>query len=168
MSHQLIDVINDYSAKVDYCLARMEERLIRCERYCDKPDKCCDDAIESMKNAVSIVLADQRNKLEAVDNSIKIDLAEAKRKLAEVTAALDVQRLTLVRYGQRIHRLETVGCSHSQDVAAPTIKPCPFCGGKAKFKNVPSWYWLGCVDCKVETETYPSEEEAIAIWNKRV
>lgn len=132
--------------------------------------KCCDDAIESLKNAVSIVLADQRNKLEAVDNSIKIELAETKRKLAEVTAALDVQRLTLVRYGQRIHRLETVGCSHSQDVAAPTIKPCPFCGGGVKLKHNYSRHWLECVDCHIETQTYPSKskEEAIAIWNKRV
>lgn len=51
------------------------------------------------------------------------------------------------------------------------LKPCPFCGGKANIEGgkSPYWvYWIKCYECRVETEAYDFEEDAIAVWNRRV
>ena len=64
------------------------------------------------------------------------------------------------------------------------IKPCPFCGGKARTKGAKynelgsygdtkddkHWYGVYCPTCHVNQpkRTYFSKEEAIEIWNKRV
>ena len=48
------------------------------------------------------------------------------------------------------------------------LLPCPFCGGEAKLTieflqhNV-----VICLDCRVETDTYDTINQAIAAWNRR-
>lgn len=55
------------------------------------------------------------------------------------------------------------------------LRPCPFCGGKAKIntylETARAGYEVSCrnEDCEmiVATELYPTEEEAAAAWNRR-
>ena len=56
------------------------------------------------------------------------------------------------------------------------LKPCPFCGGKAKllkdeFGSTPDWWYAACrnLDCRVHAETTdrPTPQEAAEIWNRR-
>lgn len=51
------------------------------------------------------------------------------------------------------------------------LKPCPFCGGKAKHRVMDDGYhYVICNgDCKVMPSTlrYGSEAEAILVWNTR-
>ena len=53
------------------------------------------------------------------------------------------------------------------------LKPCPFCGGKARMNIGIAWYFVHCGNdsnsCKVDCCTFSvdSPEEAIEIWNKR-
>ena len=48
------------------------------------------------------------------------------------------------------------------------LKPCPFCGGKAKLVYYyPFRYYVSCVVCAAATVALPSEEAAINTWNRR-
>lgn len=56
------------------------------------------------------------------------------------------------------------------------LKPCPFCGGKAKlrkneFFRVADWWYAACgnPDCGVYAETVdrPTPQEAAELWNRR-
>ena len=55
------------------------------------------------------------------------------------------------------------------------LKPCPFCGGKAKFvlgeryreEHKQSNDWIECSSCSVETAYFVTPEEAAEAWNKR-
>ena len=57
------------------------------------------------------------------------------------------------------------------------VKPCPFCGGEAKYmkvgwvKGTPSefadWVMIICPDCHCVTEAYKDINELTALWNKR-
>lgn len=57
----------------------------------------------------------------------------------------------------------------------PDLKPCPFCGGKARLIKK-SWTEFGgpydftvhCDDCSAGIRCYfPTENEAIEAWNRR-
>lgn len=49
------------------------------------------------------------------------------------------------------------------------LKPCPFCGRKAKMygkrEGLP---WVGCKYCAGQTACCDTEEEAVEAWNRRV
>lgn len=52
------------------------------------------------------------------------------------------------------------------------IKPCPFCGGKARiykhYLRGTYTYSVRCQSCKAETWLYYTDEkEAVRVWNKR-
>ena len=57
------------------------------------------------------------------------------------------------------------------------LKPCPFCGGKAKYmkagwlKGTPpefaDWVMIICPECLCTTEAYESIAELTLLWNKR-
>lgn len=53
------------------------------------------------------------------------------------------------------------------------LKPCPFCGGKAKAREnfIGQWY-VSCNDCNTivwtESDDYKSKNEAIKAWSRRV
>ena len=47
------------------------------------------------------------------------------------------------------------------------LKPCPFCGGKAKVMNGPD-DWVQCDRCGATTAFSATVESAIAKWNRRV
>ena len=56
------------------------------------------------------------------------------------------------------------------------IKPCPFCGGKAKllkdeFGGTSDWWYAACgnLDCGIRAETAdrPTPQEAAKLWNRR-
>ena len=56
----------------------------------------------------------------------------------------------------------------------PNLKPCPFCGGKAKLKKFKSKalfgtiaYYAECSVCKVRTEMSLEQEEPVEAWNRR-
>lgn len=57
------------------------------------------------------------------------------------------------------------------------LKPCPFCGGKAKYfkiksKAMKSWRFIACLKCGCRTATYPPVDYEISNivverWNRR-
>lgn len=50
------------------------------------------------------------------------------------------------------------------------LKPCPFCGGKARVKcSIKEDLWgVACYKCECCTKVFFSEEEAVEAWNRRV
>lgn len=50
------------------------------------------------------------------------------------------------------------------------LKPCPFCGCRARLRGDDFWngYFVRCVGCFVETDYNSTELEAIEAWNRRV
>ena len=55
-----------------------------------------------------------------------------------------------------------------------SIKPCPFCGGKAEHKmdyykppDNPCIDYVECEDCKTTSNFYAGTRDAIAAWNRR-
>lgn len=49
------------------------------------------------------------------------------------------------------------------------LKPCPFCGAKAKTEKHSLLFWrVRCTGCMtVQSEMVTSEQAAIACWNRR-
>lgn len=49
------------------------------------------------------------------------------------------------------------------------LKPCPFCGAKAKLGGAPGWYDTYCTGdgCGARIDMMPTLEEALEIWNRR-
>ena len=50
----------------------------------------------------------------------------------------------------------------------PKLKPCPFCGGKAKKEEIGRDWHIRCKDCQSSTGRCPTPEEAEETWNRRV
>lgn len=56
------------------------------------------------------------------------------------------------------------------------LLPCPFCGGKARFKHLyvagePSHTKIECSKCHIKTDYYLheyGERNVIKVWNRRV
>ena len=50
------------------------------------------------------------------------------------------------------------------------LKPCPFCGGEAKFFEDKGYqiYSVTCTECDAGTNAYGIEQDAIDAWNSRV
>ena len=46
------------------------------------------------------------------------------------------------------------------------LKPCPFCGGEARWVNDDE-SWIKCSYCGVETMYFDDTQEAIEAWNRR-
>ena len=46
------------------------------------------------------------------------------------------------------------------------LKPCPFCGGKAKLM-ISVEDWVLCTICKASSDTTSDPKRAIEKWNKR-
>lgn len=55
-----------------------------------------------------------------------------------------------------------------------TLKPCPFCGGKAKYIQIMAKTERGyadvvqCIECFAGTRYGKDKDEAFALWNRRV
>lgn len=52
----------------------------------------------------------------------------------------------------------------------PELRPCPFCGGKARAVNKMSGRWVECTQCPAsiyQDGHSPDMEETIARWNQR-
>ena len=49
-----------------------------------------------------------------------------------------------------------------------TLKPCPFCGGKAEVNEFNDFIWIYCSVCESETTLFVTLEQAIEAWNRRV
>ena len=54
----------------------------------------------------------------------------------------------------------------------PTLKPCPFCGGKAKIMKMGYPHWIYCLDCGARVHgrvvgEKEGEEASIKAWNRR-
>ena len=50
----------------------------------------------------------------------------------------------------------------------PKLKPCPFCGGKAKKTEIGRSWDIECEDCQSSTRMCSTPEEATEAWNRRV
>ena len=49
------------------------------------------------------------------------------------------------------------------------LKPCPFCGGKAKERyECLNGVFVRCNECGVSTDIFSSQVDAIETWNRRV
>lgn len=50
------------------------------------------------------------------------------------------------------------------------LKPCPFCGGEAKFFEDKGYqiFSVTCTECDAGTNGYGIEQDAIEAWNRRV
>ena len=46
------------------------------------------------------------------------------------------------------------------------LRPCPFCGGKAKLLYI-YVHQVVCEDCHASTSFYQDENDAVAAWNGR-
>lgn len=62
--------------------------------------------------------------------------------------------------------------SRHSDSAATELSTCPFCGSEARLLPMPNardWWRVQCVrwQCGGTTYATPSEEEAVAAWNRR-
>lgn len=59
--------------------------------------------------------------------------------------------------------------------ATPELKPCPFCGSKARLhkqswkdvRGIVTRYWVRCAPCGSCSEEYNTAEKAEAAWNRR-
>lgn len=54
----------------------------------------------------------------------------------------------------------------------PELKPCPFCGGKAKIDEVSifcvgSAFRVSCLRCNTVAHVFPTKERAAEAWNNR-
>lgn len=49
------------------------------------------------------------------------------------------------------------------------LKPCPFCGGKAKIiqSSRRTLFFTACEDCDADSDYYDTEEKAAEAWNRR-
>ena len=54
------------------------------------------------------------------------------------------------------------------------LKPCPFCGGDARYNRITyhtvianESHIVFCAKCGASTQKYKTKQEAIAAWNKR-
>lgn len=62
-----------------------------------------------------------------------------------------------------------INCSNRYPLLfEPKLKPCPYCGGKAKKEEIRRDWNVKCEDCQSSTRVYPTPEEAIEAWNMRV
>ena len=50
------------------------------------------------------------------------------------------------------------------------LKPCPFCGGKAKLSEDKDYqiYSVNCTECDAGTNSYGIKRDATDAWNKRI
>lgn len=59
-----------------------------------------------------------------------------------------------------------------------TLKPCPFCGGRAEVRQVTPYrkgntnmylgYFVLCSKCLTSSDNYNNEENAVRHWNNRI
>ena len=66
---------------------------------------------------------------------------------------------------------------HKYTELSISLKPCPFCGGKAELSEnldaILGWVKVVCTNCHVSTETFTRgcieerEKEVIDLWNRR-
>lgn len=47
------------------------------------------------------------------------------------------------------------------------LKPCPFCGGEARFAGGEVFDWVSCTSCRAESRCECSKVEAAEAWNRR-
>lgn len=47
------------------------------------------------------------------------------------------------------------------------LKPCPFCGGRAKLNGF-TRFWVQCEQCEANTRMHWSMDGAEELWNNRV
>ncbi len=51
-----------------------------------------------------------------------------------------------------------------------TLKPCPFCGGRAILRETNKFRWVECTDCKAEMTRKDKDDPDTPMirWNRRV
>lgn len=47
------------------------------------------------------------------------------------------------------------------------LKPCPFCGKKARAIGIDGAAWWVTCDCGIETKLHDTKEKAVETWNRR-
>lgn len=73
-----------------------------------------------------------------------------------------------------VERNEIISCSETKLIEwamsehEEKLKPCPFCGGRARTgTDGEEGHTVFCTSCKVETDAYADKKTAIKVWNRR-
>lgn len=71
------------------------------------------------------------------------------------------------KHGQTVEEFSWLELKYEEE-----LKPCPFCGSKAITYQVEGQHYVSCenADCIVcvDMNSFASEDDAIAAWNRRV
>lgn len=53
------------------------------------------------------------------------------------------------------------------DIQPEPLKPCPCCGGEAKYISISNSTYITCPKCYLQTIACKTEKQAAEIWNRR-
>ncbi len=48
------------------------------------------------------------------------------------------------------------------------LKPCPFCGCEAEIYSDSGYWYINCIECRVEITGHESRELTVEKWERRV